>query len=265
MIWRKTVFKVSPKHPNSNRSETNPTPWRRTSDTDILLNSTAWLTDTIIDAAQALLKKMTTAKGFQPVCVGHTLLFEINTDEFIQILHCRSGHWLTVSTTGAQDPTEVFVYDSLYPCASTNIKRQIAALLATPSDKITLKFVDVQMQSGTYDCWLFAVAFATALVLGEKPGQFLFDQAGMRRHLCRCLTNGKMTMFPIKKERRSGKKIKTQDEITVFCSCRLPEIPETQMIECTRCKTWYHVELCVAVDPKYLSLKTHWYCDKCKK
>ena len=236
----------------------------RKQETDILLSETAWLTDTIIDAAQSLLKSMTPADGFQPVGLGQTLMFEIQTGEFIQILHCRSGHWLTVSTIGAQHPAEVLVYDSLYPCASSDIKRQIAALLATSASTITLKYIDVQMQSGTYDCGLFAIAFATALVLGQNPGQFLFDQAAMRRHLWNCLKNGKMTMFPVKKERRRAKKIKTHDEIPVFCSCRLPEIPGVQMIECTQCKMWYHVELCVTLDPIYLSPKTHWYCNKCK-
>ena len=48
---------------------------------------------------------------------------------------------------------------------------------------ITLKFVDVQMQSGTYDCGLFAIAHATALALGEQPGNYLYDQPKMRKHL----------------------------------------------------------------------------------
>ena len=47
------------------------------------------------------------------------------------------------------------------------MKRQIAALLETKHNVITLKHMDVQMQSGTYDCGLFAIAFATARVHGE--------------------------------------------------------------------------------------------------
>ena len=45
----------------------------------------------------------------------------------------------------------------------TLAKAQIASLLATQHPVITLKFVDLQMQSGTYDCGLFAIAHATAL------------------------------------------------------------------------------------------------------
>ena len=64
------------------------------------------------------------------------------------------------------------MYDSLYSWASECVQCQIATLLASPSRHITLKFVDVQMQSGTYDCGLFAAA----LVLGCNPGQYFFDQ-----------------------------------------------------------------------------------------
>jgi len=95
-------------------------------DKDILLSKTTWVTDTIIDAAQSILNDMTPTNGFQPVSLGHMLMIEIQTDKFVQILYCHSGYWITVRTIGAQDPTEVFIYDSLYPCASTNVKWQIA-------------------------------------------------------------------------------------------------------------------------------------------
>ena len=48
-------------------------------------------------------------------------------------------------------PIQIFVFDSLYPSVSSCVKRQIAALLATKHNVITLKHMDVQMQSGTYD------------------------------------------------------------------------------------------------------------------
>lgn len=81
--------------------------------TRILLNDTAWLTCTIIDEAQYLLKSMTHASGFQSVAVGRTMQFEIQDDEIIQILHCNTGHWITISTIGSKS-SEVLVYDSLY-------------------------------------------------------------------------------------------------------------------------------------------------------
>ena len=67
------------------------------------------------------------------------------------------------------------------------VKAQIASLLATEEPAIKMNMMDVQMQSGGYDCGLFSIAFATALVFGEQPGQFLFDQKKMRAHLIQCL------------------------------------------------------------------------------
>ena len=41
---------------------------------------------------------------------------------------------------------------------------------------ITLHFMDVQMQSGGSDCGLFAIAFATALVMGRNQANFFFSK-----------------------------------------------------------------------------------------
>lgn len=90
----------------------------------------------------------------------------IETSEFVQVLHNGHDHWLTVSTIGAQ-PGDIFVYDSKYLSVSTGVKQQIAAILCSSTENLTLKFVDVQVQTGGYDCGLFAIAFATALVHGK--------------------------------------------------------------------------------------------------
>ena len=73
-------------------------------DREILLSPTAWLNDNIICAAQMILKEQSVLQnGFQPSTRGQTYTFEIETDDFIQILHNGRGHWLTISTIGAKD------------------------------------------------------------------------------------------------------------------------------------------------------------------
>ena len=229
----------------------------------ILLSQTAWLTDEIVNAAQRLLgKKMPTVTGFQDVVLGRTFSFNVQGDEFVQILHDGHGHWLTISTIGVNYP-EVSVYDSMYPSTSTNAKNQIASLLATDHNQITLHYLDVQMQSGGYDCGLFAVAFATSLVHGEQPGHFLFDQEKMRPHLLKCLQNGDLTMFPFKKRRRIGHRVKSSDVIQVHCSCRMPELHGVDMIECSGCEEWYHIPMCVTVPSIAMDTETEWYCAQC--
>ena len=66
------------------------------------------------------------------------------------------------------------IYDSKYRKVSTAVRKQIASLLFTSAPEIILCHKDLMMQSGSADCGLFAIASATALVLGEQPGDFLF-------------------------------------------------------------------------------------------
>ena len=153
------------------------------SDREILLSHTAWLNDVNINAAQKLLKKANPAvPGLQNVARGLTMNFDVEPGEFVQILHTGQGHWNTVSTIGLKH-AEVQAFDSLYMCIPTIAKAQIATLLTTEEPTITVSFMDVQMQSGGYDCGLFSIASATALVFGEQPGYFLFEQTKMRAHL----------------------------------------------------------------------------------
>lgn len=60
------------------------------------------------------------------------------------------------------------------------------------------------MQSGSSDCGLFVIAFATALIYECQPGLFLFDQDKMRQHLISCFENGQITPFPMKTIRRTA-------------------------------------------------------------
>ena len=70
-------------------------------DKDILLSPTAWITDSIVNAAQQLLREQfPQLPGLQDVSLGLTMAFDIMPGEFLQILHTSQGHWLTVSTTG---------------------------------------------------------------------------------------------------------------------------------------------------------------------
>ena len=124
-----------------------------------------WLTNSIIDADQKLLQRASETSGFQSATCGRTMTFNIMTGEFIQILHTGNGHCVTISTIGTIHPT-VNIYDSLYSTAGTSLQSQIACFLAPKEAEITLNFMNVSMQSGTSDCGVFAIAFATAVAQG---------------------------------------------------------------------------------------------------
>ena len=234
------------------------------SDREILLHPAVWLTDGIISAAQSLLRQQNPLiGGFQRPFLVQTCGFEIESGEFVQILHDGHGHWLTISTVGAEDGAEVYVYDSMHPSVGTFTKKEIASILCTEKQKIQLKFMDVQMQAGGCDCGLFAVAFATSLASGIPPGKYCFDQTKMRKHLYTCLQKGRITNFPTIKERRLHTKVKSRDEIEVYCECRMPELRNVEMVQCCKCKEWYHVH-CVSVPRTALVDKNaKWFCSRC--
>ena len=61
-----------------------------------------------------------------------------------------------------------------------------------------MKFARCQKQKGGADCGLFAIAFATAIAFGKRPGKIKFVQEELRSHLVTCLNKGEMSLFPCK-------------------------------------------------------------------
>ena len=82
-------------------------------DRNIMLSSNAWLSDTIVNAAQQLLKSSNVITGLQNVLLGQTHSFAVEFGAFVQILHTGCGHWHVVSTIGTKH-AEVNIFDSIY-------------------------------------------------------------------------------------------------------------------------------------------------------
>lgn len=259
------TYNVGKKHSNTNYWL--PTLNLTVDDKAILLSATGLLNDSLINAAQKLLaNQFPTMPGLQDVLNGPPLSFDIEAGEFIQILNTQTGHWLTISTIGNQHPI-VSCYDSIFRSAGTNTKVQIASLLHTRSPNIILNFLSTQKQLGGIDCGIFAIANATVLCLGEKPGKFHYDQAKMRKHLITCLEQNKMTCFPILKHRRQQyhHAIIATESFKVYCICRLPEmLRREKWIECSHCKEWFHYDTCVPVPNEARNKSVVWKCCNCK-
>ena len=77
---------------------------------------------------------------------------------------------------------------------SQEVEDQVKDLLAGSFQK--LEYAPCQQQTNGSDCGLFAIAFATSLVLGSIPQDMTFDIAKMHPHLEACLRVGSMTQFP---------------------------------------------------------------------
>jgi len=66
-----------------------------------ILSPTAWLSDDIIEAAQALIRDSNPLMGgLQLPYLGQTCSFSIERGQFIQILHNGADHWLIASNVG---------------------------------------------------------------------------------------------------------------------------------------------------------------------
>ena len=229
-----------------------------------ILNTNRWLDDKLVNASLRILAKQFKDKfegtGLQDVGIGICGNFNIETGEFIQVLHSNSNHWIVISTIGTNN-SEVMIYDSLYITVLQDVRCQISSLICTPNRSIRLKIVDVVKQSGMNDCGLFAVAYVTTLSFGIDPGKLVFNQANMRKHLESCLENEHFTLFPVNRERRKIH-IKAEINVPISCSCRMPEI--RPMIECYTCREWYHVGACVSITcDKMKDRSFSWKCDRC--
>ena len=97
------------------------------------------------------------------------------------------------------------------------------------------------MQSGSCDCRLLAIAFATTIAHGNDPVQCNYNQAEMRGHLYQCLQERTVTPFPHEVLQQSkSTMIKSKESIDIYCHCRMLEIMNVPMIECTNCTKWFH-------------------------
>ena len=231
-------------------------------------SDTEWLGDEHIDQVHALLRQQyADIDGLQPVCVfqaaGCQQIGQAG-GPFVQILNVAGNHWVTVTNISAPSNT-VKVYDSLYdkyPDENTLpiFMRQLAALVA-PDKLLKVRWMDVKKQVGGKDCGFFAIASAVHLCEGWLPELCDWDQAAMRDHLRKCLQVGSMTSFPVVAKCRASTGIVHEITEKVYCHCKLPEDKSRFMVQCGKCKDWFHRE-CEAV-PSRVTRKTKFRCKKC--
>ena len=103
-----------------------------------------------------LIKQKYDAKGLQDVMLSRTLLFSPEHGKFIQLIHSNENHWVCVSNIGCKSQV-LKVYDSARTGdLSINALESIAAIIQSPKRNIYLQFPEVQQQTDSYSCGLFA-------------------------------------------------------------------------------------------------------------
>ncbi len=224
----------------------------------------------IMDAGQEMLRKATMATpkidGWQSIQLGANYRFKEIRGEFIQIMHVRQNHWITVSNIRCATDT-VCVYDSHYQSVDIDTQMQICSFLRSTSDTVTFVMANMQSQNNSFDCGVYAIATATELAHKRDPCICHWDPSTFRLHLVDCLQKGKLSPFPIVKRRRVplGKRFTGKPTILdIYCTCRMPDRKDVPMVECSGCSSWFHfacVQLEVSDQNNINDME--WLCESC--
>ena len=114
----------------------------------------------------------------------------------------RHHHWILTSCIEGS----VYVYDSLqagtkeFPRSVENQLLQLYHPTLSPPQRQEIGLLaecpPVQQQQESYDCGLFAIAWAYHLLVGDSLNTLTLDQQKLRRHLVRCFEKKKLSRFP---------------------------------------------------------------------
>ena len=190
-----------------------------------ILQQKSMLNDRIINAAQKLIKnKFPQVGGLQDPVLSQTS-FECCPGEGVQIHNTGKTHWVTSSSMGGQP---IAVYDSLFNDLTESTEKQLAECyrgFIDVASQLRIEMCPAQLQKGSVDCGLFAIAYAYELASGNTYlNEVSFDQSKMRNHLFGCFERGEISPFP----RSCGTgalRVNGPNELVIqtFCTCCLPE------------------------------------------
>ena len=139
--------------------------------------------------------------------------FQIERENVIQILNVSDSHWIMIANVGCVSG-EVHAYDSMgHTDIPQEVKQQIAAMILTPTNKITLIFESVQRQHDSNNCGVFVIAFATSICFSANPSNVLYDQTCLQSYLTKCLESGMMKPFPAKERKTQRPYSRVQYEV----------------------------------------------------
>ena len=115
------------------------------------------------------------------------------TSNAIQIFNIQKNHWICAAKS--EGKAKVLVYDSAYTKWDANSLSPI--LKQFRCGRGSIKIIDgVQKQTGSADCGLFAIAFATSIAFGKDPASTTYTQGLLRQHMKNCLMNMLFETFP---------------------------------------------------------------------
>ena len=145
-----------------------------------LIKNNQMLTDTSINLAEDILGTQFKMKDrFQDTILDQKLMFKPK-EHFVQILHNKSFHWVTVSNVNSKSGS-VDYYDSLFHGRiKDHVKLQIANVSKTENSELEIHIRSCQEQKNGVDCGIFVVANAYYILNGIDVSSIRTDENKMR-------------------------------------------------------------------------------------
>uniref|UniRef100_A0A0L8FR10 Ubiquitin-like protease family profile domain-containing protein n=1 Tax=Octopus bimaculoides TaxID=37653 RepID=A0A0L8FR10_OCTBM len=151
------------------------------------------LCNKLIDARLKIVAKTFPEIPIQSTNFSHTEFLTYSPYCTLFIHHTSNNHFL-LSTNFFGD---IYIYDSLNLPVSQELIAQITMLYSPQTNIPTVQQVHItKSQVGSYDCDLFALAYASELDIENALEKFLFDQSKMRAHLTFCLEKNEFVPLP---------------------------------------------------------------------
>jgi len=264
-----------------------------------------YLSDTHMNSALSLLRKLDPeVNGLYNLEYAQAPYgYSKATGKWIQILHTGHQHWILAASGfdfGVPHHSQlniphgadvVSIYDSNRNtnCKQTNyVYGSIASLLKSNLSHIIVEEHVCQSQQNGFDCGVYAIAFATALLLNVNPSNCVFEDHKIRNHLRTCLLNQQLSMFPTKividknnctRNRHFNPKPLVTHKLPIHCTdlCRRTEFFKIGSSSaenasegentalCDKCNIWFHKE-CDTIPKKIFTQKNvQFICRQCKK
>lgn len=230
------------------------------------------LSDEQINTAQHMLQtQFPNIGGLMSVLYSPLADYPQQTEsKWLQIIF-SPDHWLLVAKGFSKDPDELVVYDSMQ--FTTSGRQQVLAVMSSlvRSEDADMAYTIAPCQrqaSGSNDCGLFAIVFATSLSFGEDPSTRLYDSQSCRNHLKRCYQEKLLSLFPSTPRKVTRTVEKGVIKQPVYCHCRRTDneyarlnlgASDWEMVQCEKCKEHFH-RMCenYPENPKLI-----WFCRLC--
>ena len=110
-----------------------------------------------------------------------------------------SIHWICVANMNSGKPFNQvhYIFYSLFSWKrQQDVVNQIAAYSFSPENELLFHVMLVQQQQNAVDYELFCKAFATSLAFAKDQSHTIYGSIAIQPHLIKCLTSGKIVLFP---------------------------------------------------------------------